>query len=104
MIEGEGMPYYGNPFTKGRLFVRFIVDFPDSIPAEQIAAIVAALPKAPQVKLTGEEEECALTAASLREFGQDSGGSDGRGSAYEDDDDDEDGSARGGRQVQCQNM
>ena len=29
-IDSEGMPYEGNPFTKGKLFVLFTVKFPTS--------------------------------------------------------------------------
>jgi DnaJ family protein A protein 2 len=30
MIQGEGMPRHGNPFVKGRLFIVFKIDFPES--------------------------------------------------------------------------
>ena len=36
MIQGEGMPYHGNPFSKGRLFVHFRVEFPTSITKVQL--------------------------------------------------------------------
>lgn len=101
MIPGEGMPYHGNPFTKGRLFIHFRVEFPASLPSDTVQALAAALPKAPIVPLTGEEEECSMSDVDLSQFGQDQGGS-GRQSAH--DDDDEDGGGRGGQKVQCQNM
>ena len=27
-IDGEGMPFMGNPFTKGKLYILFTVEFP----------------------------------------------------------------------------
>ena len=29
VIDGEGMPFLGNPFTKGKLFVVFSIKFPE---------------------------------------------------------------------------
>ena len=28
VLEGEGMPVYGDPFTKGNLIINFVVHFP----------------------------------------------------------------------------
>ena len=104
LIQGEGMPYHGNPFTKGRLFVHFRVDFPATLPTAVITAISGVLPKPPMAQLTGEEEECKMTPVDLSQFGQDTGG--GRSnSAHDEDDDEEGGGGRGGGQkVQCNNM
>jgi DnaJ family protein A protein 2 len=101
MIQGEGMPHHGNPFTKGRLFVHFRVDFPQSLTADVVRALSAALPKAPLVQLSGEEEECKMTPVDLSQFGQDTGSSGDR-SAHDEDDDD--GRGGGGQKVQCNNM
>ena len=35
LIQGEGMPHHGNPFTKGRLFIHFRVKFPKSLSVQQ---------------------------------------------------------------------
>lgn len=97
MIVGEGMPHYGEPFKKGRLFIHFRVDFPKKLPMSVVEQLHKALPKAPKVELTGEEEDVVMTAVDISQFGQDKGGS----AANEEDEDDEGGQ---GRQVQCQNM
>jgi len=103
MIQGEGMPYHGNPFTKGRLFIHFKVDFPSTFNPETVKALASALPKAPLVKLTEEEEECMMTDVDLSQFGQDIGGSRGH-SAHDEDDDDDSGGRGGAQKVQCNNM
>jgi len=101
MIQGEGMPYHGNPFSKGRLFVHFRVEFPKSVTKEMCSKLVSALPAAEQVSLSGEEEECNMTDVDLSQFGQDQGGEYQR-STYDEDDEDEMGGR--GQKVQCQNM
>jgi DnaJ-class molecular chaperone len=101
MIQGEGMPHHGNPFTKGRLFVHFRVAFPATLSAEIVQQLVATLPKPALVTLNGEEEECCMSDVDLSQFGQDTGG--GRHMTANDDDDEEDG-GRGQQKVQCQNM
>lgn len=94
-IQGEGMPYHGSPFTKGRLFIHFRVEFPRTLPMATVNAIRAALPAAPKVVLSGEEEECHMVDVDISHFGQ----NDGRG--HDDEEEDE----RGGAQrVQCNNM
>jgi DnaJ homolog subfamily A member 2 len=95
-IQGEGMPYPGNPFTKGRLFINFKVNFPESIAQPAIASILSVLPAPPAVVLTNEEEECAFEEVDISEFGQ------GNERAYEAHDDDEDERGGGGGGVQCQ--
>ncbi|CAM9639510.1 unnamed protein product [Ectocarpus fasciculatus] len=94
-IEGEGMPFHGNPFTKGRLFIIFKVQFPATLAPGAVNALRAVLPRGPEASLSGEEEECHMNEISLDQFGQETGGRHG-------DDDDEDG--EGGQRVQCQNM
>ena len=63
------MPFHGNPFTKGRLFVHFSVAFPKTLPANAVAAIKAVLPKPTVPMLSGEEEECNMTDVDLSQFG-----------------------------------
>lgn len=98
VIDGEGMPHHGNPFTKGRLFIQFKVDFPRSfsLSPTQMAAIRAALPPAPEVTLTGEEQECTIRDIDVSQFGQNDAASRQDGS------DDDDDSPRGRGGVQCQ--
>jgi DnaJ homolog subfamily A member 2 len=98
MIEGEGMPFHGNPFTKGRLFLHFVVKFPDTLPASIVSQLKAALPAGPTPKTSEEDEECNMRTVDLTQFGQSDSGR-GGGSAYDEDDEEEMG---GGRGVQCQ--
>lgn len=96
MINGEGMPYHGNPFTKGRLFLHFQVEFPKALPVATVQALKAALPKPAMPMLSGEEEECNMSEVDISQFGQGQAGS--HLSATDEDDEDE----RGGAQrVQC---
>jgi DnaJ family protein A protein 2 len=97
MIQGEGMPHHGNPFTKGRLFIRFQVEFPKTLPVATVQAIKAALPKPSVPMLSGEEEECKMAEVDISQFGQ---GQEGRAQSATDEDDEEDGRG-GGQRVQC---
>jgi DnaJ family protein A protein 2 len=97
MIQGEGMPFHGNPFTKGRLFVHFKVAFPKTLPNEIVASLKNILPKVAAPMLTGEEEECTMSEVDLSQFGQ-SGDSRRGGDATEEDEDDRGG---GAQRVQC---
>jgi DnaJ family protein A protein 2 len=94
VINGEGMPFHGNPFTKGRLFIHFTIAFPKTLPLSTVNAIKGVLARPAEPMLNGEEEECAMADIDLSQFGQ---SSDGRSSDATDDDDDE----RGGQRVQC---
>lgn len=101
VIQGEGMPRHGNPFSKGRLFILFKVDFPasGSLDANALHLIRRVLPAAPEVTLTGEEEECHMTEVDPN---APSAGSDSNHDREAYDSDDEEG--RGGQRVQCQSM
>ena len=46
-INDEGMPLYQRPFMRGKLYVHFTVDFPDSLTVEQCQALQAVLPRPP---------------------------------------------------------
>lgn len=94
LIQGEGMPFHGNPFTKGRLFVHFNVNFPSTMPQQAVTALKSVLPQVTAPMLTGEEEDCNMTDVDLSQFGQGEGA--GK-SAYDEDDED----MRGGQRVQC---
>ncbi|XP_064645646.1 dnaJ homolog subfamily A member 1-like [Lineus longissimus] len=94
-IYGEGMPRYKNPFDKGRLIIRFKVNFPKPgfLPATKLPQLEKILPERQEVIIPDSAEECTLT-----EFdpSQDAGrGS--RGEAYHEDDDEMGGQQR----VQC---
>jgi DnaJ family protein A protein 2 len=95
LIRGEGMPHFGNPFTKGGLFVHFNVIFPSELPTAIVTKLKAILPSSPEPMLTGEEEECTMSETDLSMFGRTT---DARPTGGEDDDDEGHG---GAQRVQC---
>ncbi|KAG8653712.1 dnaJ protein homolog 2 isoform X2 [Manihot esculenta] len=63
-INDEGMPQYGRPFMKGKLYIHFNVDFPDSgvLSPEQCRSIEAILPLRSRKHLSDMElDECEET-------------------------------------------
>ncbi|GAA0145254.1 chaperone [Lithospermum erythrorhizon] len=63
-IEDEGMPMHQRPFMKGKLYIHFTVEFPDSLGLEQVKALEAVLPPKPESQLTDMElDECEETTA-----------------------------------------
>ncbi|KAL6567011.1 hypothetical protein OROMI_015415 [Orobanche minor] len=61
-INDEGMPMYQRPFMKGKLYIHFSVDFPDSLSAEQVESLAKILPPKTQSQLTDMEiDECEET-------------------------------------------
>jgi DnaJ family protein A protein 2 len=56
------MPMPGRPFMKGKLYIHFTVEFPDSLAPDQCKALEAVLPAKPASKLTDMElDECEET-------------------------------------------
>jgi len=108
-IEGEGMPHYKNPFEKGRLFVRFEVEFPASgfMTPEKIKGIKSFLPKGTDIGKVGEDvEEVTLVESDIasngkkqRRRGNSSGENYGNQYAESDEEEEEDGPQ--GHGVQC---
>lgn len=61
-INDEGMPIYQRPFMRGKLYIHFTVDFPDSLTPDQCKALEAVLPPKASVQLTDMElDECEET-------------------------------------------
>jgi DnaJ family protein A protein 2 len=61
-ISDEGMPMYQRPFMKGKLYISFTVEFPDSLNPEQVQALEAVLPLRPTLQMTPMElDECEET-------------------------------------------
>ena len=63
-VNDEGMPIYQRPFMKGKLYIHFSVDFPESgsLSADQCRALEAILPARPVNELTDMElDECEET-------------------------------------------
>ena len=61
-IDDEGMPVYQRPFMRGKLYIHFTVDFPDSLTPEQCKALEGVLPPRTASQLTDMElDECEET-------------------------------------------
>lgn len=61
-INDEGMPMYQRPFMKGKLYIHFTVEFPDSLTPEQCKALENVLPPRASAQLTDMElDECEET-------------------------------------------
>merc|ERR1719449_480586 len=60
MVRGEGMPYYRNPFEKGRLIIQFNVVFPPSLDPAVAEALASILPPADEPILPDEVDEVDL--------------------------------------------
>ncbi|KAJ6841621.1 dnaJ protein-like protein [Iris pallida] len=61
-INDDGMVMYQRPFMRGKLYIYFTVDFPDSLAPEQCKALEARLPPRAGSQLTDMElDECEET-------------------------------------------
>lgn len=61
-INDEGMPMYQKPFMRGKLYIHFTVDFPESLAPEQCKALEAVLPPRPLTQASQMEvDECEET-------------------------------------------
>ena len=59
VLDGEGMPYLGNPFTKGKLFILFSIEFPKKAFSQaQVQVLKSVLPPGPEPDVVENEEEC----------------------------------------------
>ncbi|XP_048140200.1 dnaJ protein homolog ANJ1 [Rhodamnia argentea] len=98
-INDEGMPMYQRPFMKGKLYIHFTVDFPESLSPDQVEALQKVLPQKPASQLTDMElDECEETTLhdvnieeEMRRKQQ------AQAEAYEEDDD----MPSGAQRVQC---
>jgi DnaJ family protein A protein 2 len=88
-IDGEGMPTYKRPFEKGRLIIKFNVNFPKQLTPDAIKLLEKALPRpaAPKPARNKDEEveEVTLTAFVANDGARQQHRH--RGEAYEEDDD-----------------
>lgn len=112
-IDGEGMPQYKNPFEKGRLIIKFDVEFPESgfLNSQAQQSLISILPKGTPMNLAdaGKEEPEEVTlvnvATQARASGRTRGGqhshSHGHHQGYAEESDDEDEGPRGGGGVAC---
>ncbi|PIA61751.1 hypothetical protein AQUCO_00200026v1 [Aquilegia coerulea] len=61
-IDDEGMPMYDRPFMRGKLYIHFTVDFPNSLTTEQCKAFEAVLPPRTAGQMTDMElDQCEET-------------------------------------------
>ncbi|KAH0755505.1 hypothetical protein KY290_025775 [Solanum tuberosum] len=61
-INDEGMPMYQRPFMRGKLYIHFTVEFPDTLSPEQCKNLEAVLPPKPKTQMTDMElDECEET-------------------------------------------
>lgn len=63
-INDEGMPHHGRPFMRGRLYIQFNVEFPDSgmLSTDQCRTLETFLPPRPSNRLSDMElDECEET-------------------------------------------
>lgn len=98
-INDEGMPVYQRAFMKGKLYIHFTVDFPDSLDPDQIKALQAVLPPRPSMQLSDMElDECEET--TLHDVNMEEEMRRKQAQAQEAYDEDED-MRGGGQRVQC---
>eukprot|EP00262_Sarcandra_glabra_P021368 TRINITY_DN8_c0_g1_i1.p1 TRINITY_DN8_c0_g1~~TRINITY_DN8_c0_g1_i1.p1 ORF type:complete len:420 (-),score=100.06 TRINITY_DN8_c0_g1_i1:431-1690(-) len=61
-INDEGMAMYQRPFMRGKLYIHFTVEFPESLNTEQCKTVEAVLPPRSSVQLTDMElDDCEET-------------------------------------------
>ncbi|KAH6772995.1 DNAJ-like protein 2 [Perilla frutescens var. hirtella] len=98
-INDEGMPMYQRPFMKGKLYIHFNVDFPESLGADQVASLEKILPPRPQSQLTDMEiDECEETTLHDVNIEEEMRRKSQHQEAYDEDDEDMHG---GAQRVQC---
>ncbi|XP_049386475.1 dnaJ protein homolog 2-like [Solanum stenotomum] len=101
-INDEGMPMYQRPFMKGKLYIHFTVDFPNTLTPELCKNLEAVLPARPKTQASDMElDECEETTLhdvnideEMRRKQQQQAQE-----AYDEDDDDMHGG--GAQRVQC---
>ena len=78
-VDNEGMPKYGNPFDKGRLFVLFHIVFPrnGSLKAADVAKLEAALPPALSHPVIGADPVAVRKLKEKRDADDDNDDDDG---------------------------
>ncbi|PHU19203.1 DnaJ protein -like protein 2 [Capsicum chinense] len=100
-INDEGMPMYGTPFMRRKLYIHFTVEFPDTLSPEQCKNLEAVLPAKPKTQMTDMEldeyEETTLHDVNIEEEMRRKQQQDQE--AY--DEDDEDMHGGGAQRVQC---
>lgn len=103
-IPNEGMPVYKDPFTKGQLFIRFKVKFPENgfASPERLQQLESLLPPRPAPPMVEGDAEDVV----LQEYNEDKHRSrtEQHREAYHDDEDGGHQHGHGGQGVQCANQ
>lgn len=100
-INDEGMPMYQRPFMRGKLYIHFTVDFPDSLSSEQCKGLESVLPPRSSKSITDMElDECEETTLHDVNIEEEMRRKQHQAAqeAYDEDDDDMHG---GAQRVQC---
>ncbi len=97
-VPGEGLPRMRSPFEAGNLFIKFNIEFPDSISPEAAAGLLKVLPPRKH-KVTATEGDENVDVVELQEMDPLKSFADYIPETNYDDDDDEGGP--GGQRVQC---
>lgn len=87
VVYSEGMPTYRNPFEKGKLCIRFNVEFPESLTPEIVSKLEKILPPREEPIVPEDHEEVNLSEYDTE--------ADHRSHGSMHDDDDEDGHGHG---------
>lgn len=99
-INEEGMPMYQRPFMRGKLYIHFIVEFPDSLSPDQVKALEAIFPAKPKSQYTDMElDECEET--TLHDVNMEEEMRRKQSAQQEAYDEDEEMHGGGGQRVQC---
>ena len=99
-IPEKGLPFYKQPYKFGNLFVKFTVEFPDSIPVPKIAGLKASLP-APQQTPDADMEAETVMLTAFTESQRNTKAAGGQTANDSDDDEEEQRGPGGGQRVQC---
>ncbi|KAJ3674545.1 hypothetical protein LUZ60_005161 [Juncus effusus] len=101
-INDEGMPMYQRPFMKGKLYIHFTVEFPESLTPDQCKALESVLPPKPTATMTDMElDECEETTLHDVNIEEEMRRKQMNGREAYDDDDDDDHMHGGAQRVQC---
>merc|ERR1719340_80175 len=98
-VQGEGMPYYRNPFEKGRLLIQFNVVFPANIEPSMAEALSKILPPVEEPMVPDDHDEVDMNDYDPENDRQQHRRGHGGQGGYDDDDDE--GHGHHGPGVQC---
>jgi len=101
-INEEGMPMQGRSYLKGNMYIRFNVEFPDTLEPQQIAALQSVFPNQSNgvMDLDDAEDVTLSNVANIQdELKSRAQMGRGGGDAYDSDDDED--APRSGQRVQC---